>query len=98
MWAMGPPKDVRPSFRTAAKTSPTRPSGASLLIAGLQRRASTLHRFARELPKPDLCESKPAPAQSGCLVELSRDTPFALHARGQITLALHRMKHGVQRS
>src|SRR5437667_11837090 len=89
---MGPPKDVRPSFRNAVKTSLTRPLEASLLIGGHRQPVSVLHRFAGEFPNPDLCESEPPFSQPGCFVEFSRDASLALHARNQIALAFHRME------
>src|SRR5882757_4561105 len=95
---MGPPKDVRPSFRNAVKTSPTRPSQASPLIATHRQGASMLHCFARELPNPDLCKRKSLLAQFGGLVQFPRDAPLALHARCQIPLAFHPVKHRIKGS
>src|SRR5665213_1256331 len=91
-WAMGPPKEVRPNFRNAVKTSFTRPLGASLLIGGHRQSASVLHRFAGKFPNPDLRQRESLFAQFGCLVELSSDPSFALHARSQISVAFHRVQ------
>src|SRR6185437_12522849 len=94
--AMGPPKEVRPNFRNAVKTSHRRPLEASWLIGGRRQSASVLHRLAGKFPNPDLRQRESLFAEFGCFVEFSPDPSFALHARGQIAIAFHRVKHRVQ--